>query len=71
MREFHLKILLNTSEDHVSRREQFIKDKVLADGLHFAANGRVYDFWKREEDGSQNTVAMYPTNSTIIEKIKR
>lgn len=70
MKEYYLKVLLSTSEDHLRKREQYLTKTVLAEGVDFKAQGRVYRFWMRnEEDNSLRTVAMYPTNCTIIEKI--
>jgi len=69
MKEYRLKILLNTSTDYLSNRNQYIEKTVVAEGLSIIGEGRVYQFWNGLVKNDREAIAFYPTKSTIIEKI--
>ena len=65
MKTFHLKILMNSNNEHYEKRNQFITERVEAHALEVTGDGRVYRF----RDSVNLAIAFYPTASTIIEKI--
>ena len=71
MSTYYLRVLNSTSVDSMSCREQHFTKTVEADGWNISGEGRVYIFWKQpgESMNDRKTVACYPTNCTIIERI--
>ena len=47
----------------------FYQMRVEANGIAWSDSG-LYEFWRRDENGKQYSVAYYPVNRTIIEHIE-